>query len=153
MSYGVLHFHDPRTFDAPLQLEEALDALAVQAHVPLATPVVDDWPQLFDCIARGSGYAVEARTPAFSVRLAFDPATQELGDYEIHFSGRQPERGRVVRIAQVPEDELWRHEYSGLRAFPVRFDITTTAPHVMQRDWLVGILATRGVIEDEPENA
>jgi len=148
MPYGVLHFHDPRTFDAPLQLDEALDALALQAHVPLSAPAVDDWPQLVDCVVRGSGYAVEARTPAFSARLAFNPATPELGDYEIHFPGRQPERGRVVRIAQVPENELWRREYSGLRAFPIRFHITTTAPHVMQRDWLVGIRATR-----DPENA
>jgi hypothetical protein len=144
-TYGSLHFQHPGDFDRRLsQQEEIQQALAVLAERPLRPPPIGDWPRITDCIPRGTGFALEAETPALHVSLRFDPSASPLGDYKIHFvSQREEETGRVLNITPIEEKDLSMHHYAMLGHFPTRYVVVTSDRQGTQRVWHVGIFAVR----------
>jgi hypothetical protein len=145
LTFGSLHFYDPRDFVRPLtETEQIRQALAVLGETPLPQPPITDWPSITDCTPRGTGFSLDAKTPALRVSLRFNPAASPLGDYEIHFfSQHRKETGRVLTVTPVEGKDLFMHHYAALRPFPTRYVIVTSDPHGTQRVWLIGITSVR----------
>ena len=152
--YGVLHFGDPREFERRLTPEEELQQALVALDMHMHAPPMTDWPRLVDCTRRGTGYSLDARTPAIRASLRFDPSSDPFGNYEIHLAQqRRHEVGRVVQVTAVADADLYMHQYQALRDYPIRYAIVTSTHAGMQRVWLIGILSVRPPKADDDEKA
>jgi hypothetical protein len=148
VTYGVLHYGDPRDFARPLSPDEEIQQALAALGAPVPRPRVADWPRLTDCTRRGSGFSLDARTPAIKASIRFDSSGEPLGDYEIHLQQRHHEKGRVVQVTAIPDADLWMHQYQAIREYPTRYIVVTSTPQGMQRVWLIGITSARPPIDD-----
>lgn len=144
-TFGALHFDDPRILDRPLtEKEEIQQALAKLDEAPLPPPPISDWIPIIDCISRGEGFSLDARNLVHRASLRFDPNASQLGDYEIQFLGQhRSEKGTVLKVTRIGDEDLWIHQFAALGPFPTRFIVTTNASHGIKRLWFVGITSVR----------
>src|SRR5206468_3392776 len=128
--------------------ERMLEAYDEPAPRP---PGVGDWPRVHTAIRRDGFFIMETATPSFTAMLRFCPQRPEAGDYEIHHRPRGGvERGRTLRLKEVPADET-DARVSMLTPFQVRYFIVTGAddPTRTQLVWLVGLTSFREVDDTE----
>lgn len=140
-------FQDPyRGVGREERLERTLEAYDEPA--PRATGI-GDWPRVHAAIKREGLFVVETSTPSFRAMLRFCPERPESGDYEIHHLPRgRVERGRTLRLKEVPDDET-NARVSMLKPFLVRYFIVTRADNPAQTRlvWLVGLTSFWNVDE------
>ena len=152
-SVGVMRFLPYEGFQDPyrgLGREARLELKSQAYDEPAAgPPSVGDWPRVHTAIRRAGLFVLETSTPSFTAMLRFCPESPEAGDYEIHHQPRGGvERGRTLRLKEVPADER-DARVSMLAPFQVRYFIVSEADDRARTRlvWLVGLTSFRNVDE------
>ena len=109
------------------------------AEQQLGIEKVDLWQEIDTVNRRGDLYHVEASTPALRLKLRFNPGNPANGDYEIHSTRAEVERGRTESVKQtgIHATDL---RFAKLAKFPVRYQLVTIAsesPH-SKKVWILG---------------
>lgn len=122
-------------------------------------PKTTDWHKITECIHVGSGFALTAVSPSFTVSLRFNTADVSDGWYRITYQNhREPEEtGRISKVAVVQEHGgFLGPSRKAIAHFPYKFEMITIGNdrgHT-RRAWVVGlanILTPREASENEPQ--
>jgi hypothetical protein len=135
---------DVRAFVAPSQecsgtLIEEYARILEASQLPVTTR---DWPKITRSVRFQTFFVLSATNPSHEASIRFDTAGSTEGVYDLKIPSQQLiERGAIVNVKPIRDDDAAQHPFTGLQDYPVRYFVKTSANDRQgtERVWLIGI--------------
>jgi hypothetical protein len=143
--YGVIKIMDVSAFVALMHqgsagtLIEEYEEIIGAPQLPTTTR---DWPKIIRSIKSESFFILSVGNSTLQGSIRFDSGGSTEGVYDLKIPSQHLiERGTIVSVKAIPDDDASQHPFTGLQSYPIRFFVKTSAKDRQgtERAWLIGI--------------